>query len=429
MVSTQSLLLSALALTANGLALPPPHHSRPLPPHLKTDLDNTFASAVRERRVPGITALALNRDGSVIYNNSFGTIKIDDPTSSPITPSTKMVLASMTKAVVSVAALQLIEQKKLSLDDPVEKYIPSFANLSVITGFSPAGDPILRPPKSKAKVLHLVTHTAGPVYAMINDLVTAWTAWAATQPNPSPQPLASDPGTGWFYGESTDILGHIVEHISGLRLDAYINKHIFGPLGISPNNTGLVTAEIWSHRRQPNGTITVSATPPAPPADDPYGGGYLIGTITDYANFLLPLINEGIHPISKVRILSSSTARNYLFTDFYPRALTEPGFSYPGHEAGDGIGNWITRDPLTSNSAVFLPGIRKGWSSAWLLNNEDVPGRRRKGSGAWAGIMNTYYWVDGKSGKLGVIMTNLWPFLDGTVLELFDKLEEAVYKA
>ncbi|KAM7208229.1 Beta-lactamase/transpeptidase-like protein [Naviculisporaceae sp. PSN 640] len=426
MVSAKSFLLSALAVTANGLA--PPQHSKPLPPHLKAKLDDAFATAVGQKRVPGITALALNRDGSVIYNNSFGTIKIDDPTSPRITSNTKMAIASMTKAVVSVAALQLVEQHKLSLDDLVERYIPSWANLSVLTGFAASGEPILRPPKSKAKVIHLVTHTGGAPYPMVNDLLTNWTSWAATQPNPPAVPLAADPGTGWFYGTNTDTLGHIVETISGLRLDAYINKHIFGPLGISPSSSGLLAPEIWSHRRQDNGTIIPSATPPAEPADDPFGGGYLTSTISDYADFLLPLLNQGSHPISGVRILSTKTAKKYLFHDFYPAALSEPGY-YPGHEAGDGIGNWISRDANLTNSAVFLPGIKKGWSSAWLLNLQDVPGRRRKGSGTWAGIMNTYYWVDQASGKLGIIMTNLLPFLDQEVLGLFDLLEEAVYKA
>lgn len=426
MVSTRSFILSVLALTAHGLAAP--HHPRPLPPHLKAKLDHAFATAVGQKRVPGITALALNRDGSVIYNNSFGTTKIDDPTSAPITSNSKMAIASMTKAVASVAALQLIEQHKLSLDDLVESYIPSWANLSVLTGFSPSGEPILRPPKSKAKVIHLVTHTGGTPYPMVNDLMTTWTAWAATQPNPSPQPLAADPGTGWFYGTNTDTLGHIVEAISGLRLDAYINKHIFGPLGISPNTSGLLAPDIWTHRRQANGTVTVSNAPPAQPADDPFGGGYLTSTISDYTNFLLPLINEGVHPISGVRILSTKTANKYLFHDLYPAALSEPGY-FPGHEAGDGIGNWTSRDSSLTNSVEFLPGIEKGWSSAWLLNLRDVPGRRKKGSGTWAGVMNTYYWVDQVSGKLGIVMTNMFPFLDREVLGLFDLLEEVVYAA
>ncbi|KAM7205984.1 Beta-lactamase/transpeptidase-like protein [Rhypophila sp. PSN 637] len=425
MVSVQALLLAALALTAD--AITSPDRSRALSSQLKAKLDVGFSTAVREKRVPGITSLTLNRDGSVIYNNSFGTVKIDDPSSAPVTANTKMAIASMTKAVVSVAALQLIEQKKLNLNDAIEKYIPSWANLSVITGFSPSGQPILRPPKFKAKVIHLLTHTAGPAYFFDNENIKKWQAWAATQPSPPPQPLAADPGTGWFYGPGTATLGHIIEAISGLRLDVYFNKHIFGPLSISPNTTGIVKPNMWSHFRSPDGTIVPDTSAPVQPPDDPFGDAYLISTITDYADFLLPLINDGRHPKTGVQILSPETAKKYLFADLYPKSLTAPGFAPGKKEAGPGLGNWISSDPILTNNYTFFPGIKKGWSSSWLLNKQDLPGRRKAMSGSWAGIMNTYYWVDDRSGNLGIVMTSLLPFLDKEVLKLFDLLEEVVY--
>ncbi|KAM7210893.1 Beta-lactamase/transpeptidase-like protein [Rhypophila decipiens] len=425
MILPQVCLLFAAALTAN--AITSSDHSRPLSPQLKAKLDLGFSTAFQEKRVPGLTALALNRDGNIIYRNSFGTVKIDDPSSAPVTANTKMAIASMTKAVVSVAALQLVEQKKLNLDDLIEKYVPSWANLSVITGFSPSGEPILRPPKYKAKVIHLLTHTAGAAYFSNTENIKKWQTWAATQTNPPPQPLAADPGTGWFYGAGTATLGHIIEAISGLRLDAYLNKHIFEPLGISPNTTGIIKPDMWSHFRSPDGTIVPATSGPVQPADDPFGDGYLISTISDYATFLLPLINEGRHPKTGVQILSPKTAKKYLFTDLYPVSLTAPGYAPGKKEAGPGLGNWISTDAILTNNYTFFPGIEKAWSSSWLLNKQDLPGRRKVMSGTWAGVMNTYYWIDDKSGKLGIVMTSLLPFFDMEVLRLFDLLEEVVY--
>ncbi|KAK3995916.1 beta-lactamase/transpeptidase-like protein [Cladorrhinum sp. PSN332] len=429
MVSTRSFLLGALALGANALPTNNIIKTRDDAPSA-ANLDRLFSSAVAEKRVPGIAAIALDRDGTVLYNSSFGTVNIDDPLSAPVTSSTKMNIASMTKSVVAAAALQLVEQDKLSLDDFVEDYIPAWKNISVLDGFGSNGEPILRPPKTKATILHLVTHTSGASYPFLNENIAKWTEWASKQPGLEPNvtpPLASDPGTGWFYGTSTDTLGNVVEAISGLRLDDYIEYNIFKPLGIK--SSGLIQADIYTHRRHANGSITATAAPaPISPTDLPYGGGFLTSTIDGYATFLLALINWGTHPTSGVTILKSSTIRKYVFTDLTPKAIVGDG-SCDFEQKGDPVGVWNSNDQSTSLSLEFLPGVPKGWSAAFLINNEDVSnGRRRKaGSGAWAGIFNLFYWVDLKSGKLGVVFTNLLPFLDPEVLELFDRLEEFVY--
>lgn len=423
------LTLGALALGAGAL----PADKRSSTTSKAAELDEVFSSAVREKRVPGIAALALNRDGTVIYKNAWGTINIDDPSSAPITSSTKMEIASLTKSVVSVAALQLVEQGKLSLDDLVEDYLPRWKNATVLEGFTDDGEPITRPPKTKPKILHLVTHSTGDPYWIINTNINRYYEWATANQVPidTPFPLAADPGTGWYYGTSTDTLGYVIETISGLRLDEYIEHNIFRPLGI--RDSGLITAEMWTHRRHDNGSITaVPPTPVDPKTTPPIGGAYLISTVDDYANYLVTILNWGTHPKTGVKLLKSSTVKKYVFTDLLPLAAapTSPCKPPPAHPNGEGdIGVWVSNNQTISYSGEFLPGTPKGWSAAWLINNEAIPGRRRENSGAWAGINNLYYWADVKAGKLGMVFTNLLPFLDPTVLELYDKLEEFVYSA
>ncbi|KAL2265133.1 hypothetical protein VTJ83DRAFT_6233 [Remersonia thermophila] len=430
MVSIRLLALGALALGAS--ALPADKRSSSASSARSAEVvDEAFGSAVREKRVPGIAALALNRDGTVLYKNAWGTVNIDDASSAPITSSTKMRIASMTKSVVSVAALQLVEQEKLSLDDLVEDYLPKWKNASVLEGFTDDGEPILRAPKTKATILHLFTHTAGEAYWFINTNINRYQQWAARQNTTvSPAPLAADPGTGWYYGTSIDTLGNVIEAITGLRLDDYIEHNIFRPLGIQ--NSGLVTPDIWTHQRLDNGTIV--AVPPAPvdPTSTPGGGGYLISTLDNYSNYLLALVNWGTHPRSGVTILKSSTVKKYVFADLVPLAVPKPPSCEPppARPNGEGdVGIWNSNNLTLSLASEFLPGVPKGWSASFLINNEAIPGRRSEGSGAWAGIHNLYYWADVKAGKLGIVFTNLAPFLDPTVLGLYDTLEEFAYSA
>ncbi|KAJ4262893.1 hypothetical protein NW762_006506 [Fusarium torreyae] len=388
-------------------------------------LNHSFDAAVREKHVPGIAAIALNRDGGVIFKNAWGTINLNDPSSAPINSSTKMQIASMTKAVTAVAALQLIKEGRLSFDDLVETYLPAWKNISVLTGFDDKGKPLLRGPKTKATILNLFTHTSGQPYAFLNNNIQRWTAWAQKQPGtPPPTPLAADPASGWFYGGSLDTLGNVIETISGLRLDAYIDEHIFRPLGI--RNSGLITPDIYSNTRLAGGSIISSAPKPVDANATAGGGAYLTSTLDDYSTFLVTLLNWGTHPQTGVTILKSSTVKHSVFADLIPRAVPGYGTSHFKH-AGEPVGVWISNNPSLSLNTTFLPHVRKGWSAAFLINGQEVRRGREQGSGAWAGINNLYYWADIKSGKIGIIFTNPLPFLDPEVLELFAELEELIY--
>ena len=401
-------------------------------------LNDTFSTAVKEKRVPGISAIALNRDGSVIFKNSWGTTNIADPLAPRINSSTKMGIASMTKAVTATAALQLIEAGRLDIDDLVEKYLPILQDLHVLDGFTAAGQPIFHPLKSKPTIRQLMTHTSGFAYDFLNPNLKQWWQWRqetglprqGSTPADIKTPLLFDSGDGYSYGASTDWLGFVVEEISGQSLDVYFQKNIFEPLGL--NNSGIFNPDVAVHHRLKNGTITADpllappSSKPSPGTVAPLGGQFLTSTIDDYSAFLLTLINGGTHPRTGESILRASTVKKYLFTDQIPSVQSKYQ-SQDFEPKGDPIGTFISYNPAASNNGTLLAGFQKGWSAGFMTNNEDVPGRRRKGSGAWAGLGNLYYWVDPTAGKLGVVFTSLLPFLDIEMLKLFDELEKEVY--
>jgi methyl acetate hydrolase len=300
--------------------------------------------------------------------------------------------------------------------------------MQVLDGFDEKGEPKYRAPKTKATVLMLLTHTAGFSYDFFDEPSLKWRIWSKRQPATYiatgefadvENPLIFDPGERFNYGCNTDWLGFVIEAISGMRLDQYIEANILKPLGLS--NTGAHHAEgarkLDIHFRGEDGKLT--ANPGLDCAKNPefYGGGhYLYSTLNDYSQFLLTILNNGKHPISGTRILQDSTVKEYLFTDQITQICSQ-----------NGIGDVLSFIPQVSVNGEFLPGLKKGWSCGLMLNPEGSLKGRSPGSGMWAGLGNLYYWMDPKEGKLGLVMTEILPFMDPPVLHLFDELERAVY--
>src|ERR1019366_6102362 len=211
--------------------------------------------------VPGVVALAAT-DNGVVYEGIFGKRRLHDGPA--MTRDTVFRVASMIKPMTSVAALQLVERDKLSLDAPVPDIEPAVGSPQVLEGFDAAGAPRLRPAKRPISLRHLLTHTAGFAYRLWDAQAVRYfkaidrlpSAARAKEPRP---PLMFDPGERWQYGTSIDWVGRIVESISGEPLDVYFRKHIFEPLGM--NDTAFVISpqqrarEASVHRRQPDGSL------------------------------------------------------------------------------------------------------------------------------------------------------------------------------
>jgi len=377
-------------------------------------IDEKLQAAVAAGAVPGVVAMAAGPDG-VIYEGAAG--KRSAAADDPITPDTMMRIASMTKMVTTTAALQLIERGSLSLDAPVKEYRPEFADLPVLTGFD--GDtPQLRAPAVQATVRHLITHTSGLGYWFWNRDIDRYEQATGT-PNVLSgtidmfkAPLLCDPGTRFEYGTNIDWLGQVIEAVSGQSLDAYFVEHITGPLGM-PNTTARMTAEQRAnstpiHVRGEDGAWVATDIDWAQEPDYWGGGHFLYSTPRDYLKFQRMLLGCGT--LGDVQVLERATVAaafaNQIGALDFPAAIA-------------------TAHPELSADVNLGPGLK--WGLGLLLNPVQQPGMRTAGSGAWAGLFNTHFWVDPASGVTGAIYSQTLPFADPPAFQLYADFEQALY--
>ena len=382
----------------------------------RQDIDAVLRRAADAEEVPGAVALAAT-DGGVFYEGAFGLRDLAQGTA--MTLDTVFRIASMTKAVTSVAALQLVEQGKLTLDGPLPDIDLALSAPQVLEGFDPSGAPRLRPARRPITLRHLLTHTAGFGYE-VWDAETARYIKVSGMPARSTGKIASlrlplvfDPGESWKYGVNTDWVGLLVEAASGQRLDAYFQQHVLDPLGMA--DTGFtVTSEQWArlaavHQRQADGSL--QSQPHEAPFTPEFwsGGGGLYSTASDYMIFLRALLYGGT--LNGVRILRPETAamlgQNQIGTI----------------EAG----TLKTTDPSRSANVDFFPGASLKWSLATMINAQPGPNGRSAGTLTWAGSPNTHYWIDPARRAVGVLMTQIRPFGDPPAMRLYGQFERAVY--
>ena len=379
-----------------------------------TSIDEVLQNAVSRGDVPGVVAMAANEDGP-IYEGAAGVRSADSD--DPITADTMLRVASMTKMVTTTAALQLVEQGSLDLDEPVAKYRPEFAEIQVLEGFD--GDtPKLRAPASQATVRHLVTHTSGLAYWFFNADIDRYEQVTGL-PNMLPgtnemfkAPLVADPGDRLEYGINTDWLGRVVEAISGQSLADYFDEHITGPLGMT-NTTRRMTAEQRAsstplHVRGEDGAWQATDVDWAQQPDFWGGGHFLYSTPRDYLRFQRMLLGGGT--LDGVQILEGSTV-----DDAFRNHIGE--LNFPPH-----IG---TAHPELSADADLGEGLKFGLGL--LINEQQAPGMRAAGSGAWAGLFNTHFWVDPKTRVTGSIFSQALPFIDPPILQMYVDFEAALY--
>jgi methyl acetate hydrolase len=382
----------------------------------KAKIDVVVNGAVSAGNVPGVVALAAD-DKGVMYEGAFG--KRNLVTGAAMTPDTMFWIASMTKAVTSVAAMQMVEQGKLSLDNPITDVVTELSATQVLEGFDASGVPKLRPPKRPITLRHLLTHTAGFSYDLWNKDIERYMKIAnipgvGTCKNEALKtPLVADPGDKWEYGINIDWAGKAVERVSGLSLDGYLRERIFTPLGmkdtvfiLKPDQQARVASV---HARGADGKLSPIefGMPQAP--EFFMGGGGLYSTGGDYLAFLRMLLAGGT--LNNAQILKPETVAmlNKNNMDDVNVTLLK------------------TAQPDLTNDAEFFPGMVKKWGLAYMINTQDVPGRRSAGSLAWAGLANTYFWLDPKKKVTGVILTQILPFADQKALQLLADFESAVY--
>ena len=380
-------------------------------------VDQVLERAVDAGVAPGVIALAAN-DNGVIYEGAFGKREVGKDAA--MTLDSVAWIASMTKAVTSAAAMQLVEQGRLGLDEPLGQRVSELASVQVLEGFDAAGTPRLRPPRRPITLRHLLTHTAGFTYDFWNqDMVRyyqhAGVPGIAECKNATLQtPLVCDPGERWEYGINIDWVGKTVEQLSRQSLEDYFREHIFAPLDM--NDTGFVlrpdqrTRQAAMHARQPDGSLTPIPfeIPQAP--EFFMGGGGLYSTGPDYLRFLRMLLGGG--QLAGVRVLQ-------------PETVEDMSRNHIGELT---VGPMKTAAPTLSHDAEFFPGMVKKWGLGYMISTEAAPTGRSAGSLAWAGLANTYYWLDPTRRVTGVFATQILPFADPNVLDLFAAFEQAIYE-
>src|SRR4051794_14804720 len=272
-------------------------------------LDASLRSAVERKDVPGVVALVTDRD-KVLYQSAFGVADVS--TGRPLTSDALFRIASMTKAITSVALMQLIEQGRLGLDDPAEKYLPELAGLKVFESFDAAtGAYQLRPASRPPTVKHFLTHTSGLAYPFTS---TIWRDFkpGAGEKYPFGGPLLFDPGERWHYSTSTDVVGRLVEVVSGQKLEDYFREHIFAPLKMFDTSYNvpqdkaarLVSAQQRAGERM-DGAIVLQTPQPGLTVPAPIGGGGLASTANDYGRFVRMFLNGG--ELDGTRVLKTET--------------------------------------------------------------------------------------------------------------------------
>jgi len=378
-------------------------------------IDDVLREAVEEYHLPGVVAMVAQGD-AVVYQGAFGKQHVAKGV--PMATDSIFRIASMTKAVTSVAVMQLVERGRVKLDEPAGTYLAELARVEVLEGFDANGTAKLRPPKTPVTVRQLLTHTSGFGYELFDEKLSHYVAAGGV---PSVRtgdggflkaPLLFDPGRKWEYGISTDWLGELVEKISGQSLEEYFRQNIFVPLGMKDSFFNVPADKqarvVTVHQRNDDGTLIENLPQAFKPVQFLSGGGGLYSTAADYLKFTRMLLGE--EKLGKTRILRAETVAQMGRNQIGDLTLTEIKSLSP---------------QLARN--VSIPGLLDKFGLGFAINTQPIEGGRASGSMAWAGIYNTFFWIDPSGKTTAVLMMQLLPFMDDAAKALLEKFELAVY--
>ncbi len=380
-------------------------------------IDLVLREAVDQKKLPGIVAMVAVAD-RVTYQGAFGERNVIK--NIPMTVDSIFRIASMTKPVTSVAIMQLVESGRVKLDEPAVTYLPELSRVQVLEEFDVStGKAKFRPPRTAPTVRQLLSHISGFVYESFDPQMHAYMSAGAV---PSVRegdegflkaPLLFDPGTRWEYGISTDWLGVLVEKLSGQTLEAYFRQHIFNPLGMTdtffdvpPKKQSRIVAV---HQRQQDGSCVEQPLQPFKPARFFSGGGGLYSTASDYLKFERMMLGGG--KLGNKRILRPETVDEMSRNQIGVLTLAELRSLVPQ----------FAKDPIR------IPGSLDKFGLGFAINSKPVEAGRSGGSLAWAGIYNTFFWIDPTTKTCAVILMQILPFSDDAANSVVEHFERAVY--
>ena len=380
-------------------------------------IDAALDKAVANGAVLGVAAMAATPDG-IVYDGAAGKASIE--TGAPMQSDTVFWLLSMTKAFTATAAMQLVEQGRMRLDQPAAEILPELAAPKILEGFDAAGQPILRPARRPITVRHLLTHTSGYTYSIWSEALTRYQQVTgmpdiATCKNAAfTAPLEFEPGERWQYGISMDWVGKLVEQVSDQSLEVYFRENIFAPLGMT--DSGFLIGSAQKKRlatfanRQPDGSLA-----PAPfemPQRPEFftGGGGAFSTPRDYIAFLRMLLNGGTYRGAGV-----------LRPETVALMMSNQIGELNAHEMR-------SAQPAFSNSFDQFPGQPHKWGLSFDINTAPGPNGRSAGSISWAGLLNCYFWLDPVAKVTGALFTQVLPFYDERIVSLYGAFERGLYR-
>ena len=288
--------------------------------------------------------------------------------------------------------------------------------LKVFVSFDAAtGAYVLRPASRPPTVRHFLTHTSGLAYPFTSPI------WRDFKPRdgekyPFGGPLLFDPGERWHYSTSTDVVGKLVEVVSGQKLEDYFRQHIFAPLKMDDTSYNVpeakgprLVAQQWRGGERMDGAIELQKPQAGLTIAAPIGGGGLASTAEDYGRFVRMLLNGGA--LDSARVLKAETVA--LMGQNHIGAVSVPALKSALPRSAD---------------FTFIADGRDKWGLGFLITADQVPGKRSPGSLSWGGINNTFFWVDPARGVAGVIMMQYLPFADAKALAVYDAFERGAYQ-
>ncbi|MGD8340331.1 MAG: serine hydrolase domain-containing protein, partial [Gammaproteobacteria bacterium] len=371
-------------------------------------IERFLADAVSAHELPGLVALITDED-EVLYVSAHG--QRDVAGEKPMTTDTIFRIASMTKPIAATAIMMLVEEGKLSLDDPIGDYVEDLRDVRVITSeVAEDGSFTSRPAERAITIRHLLSHSSGLANGFASETVTALTSAGVAEPD---LPLLYDPGEGWSYARGIAVVSRLLEEIEGIGLDEFLEQRLFAPLGMDDTSFVVPRSKIdrvtTTHRRDANGNLVET-----PNGNDirsnVSGDGGLHSTAEDYARFIRFILNDGVTAEGE-RLLSR-------------RMVAELGRNQLGN-----VRVAPQDEPNPALALAFPLGAgRDGFGLGFQVTGQhDDPNMRAPDSMSWAGIFNTEFWIDPENDIGAVLLLQYLPFYDPAAIELLQGFEARVY--
>ncbi|KAI1824213.1 beta-lactamase/transpeptidase-like protein [Xylaria intraflava] len=386
------------------------------------------AACVAEE-IPGAVLLAVDKSGKFKYGKAFGKRSVHPGADqSPLGLDSVMWIASCTKVVTALAALQCCERGLLALDAPIYDVLPEFRRLPVIRGFNDDGSPVLEAHTKPITLRLLLNHSSGLAYDDINPTLLAWHKWHRTAPNFSNvvesrhgHPLVFEPGDSWFYGPGVDWAGVAVERVTGVSLQRYFDENIFRKVGARdivfsshlhtrPDLRARIVDMSRRDPRDPKKTRRGTARLQFNERGGCLGGAGLFGSPVDYLKVIRGLLaTDGDRGL-----LGKETA-----DEFFRPCL--------GDKAKKALNRFLEVESSRVSMGNLPGSVMKDWALGGLVNEGDVPGGRKAGTMTWSGLPNITWFVDRTSGLCGLYAAQLYPPGDAKLGELTELFERGIY--